>query len=293
MEPAMYDKLISRRRFLGTTALSTGALTAGVALVGRVRPASAAPADRFGGFSVGMQTYTLRGYPWEKALGIIKDLGLVNVEAFEAHYSVKSSPEQIKANTAKLQSMGLKLLGHGVNRFTKDHEANRKIFEFARAAGVRNISADPTEDAFDSLDKLVAEFEVRIAIHNHGPGARYDKIADTLKAIKGHHTSIGACADLGHYIRSAEDPVRAIHLFQGRLYGVHLKDFAEQKAKAEGVILGRGHLDVEGTFRALRKIEFPADGSLSLEYEEKPQDPLEDVRKCLAAAAEGAMKAKG
>ena len=285
---------VSRRYFLGRTALSTGVLASGAALLGRTKPArSCPPADRFGGFSVGIQSYTLRGYSWDQALSLIKDLGLVNVEAFDAHYSIKSSPDQIKANTAKLQSMGLKLLAHGVNGFTKDHEANRKIFEFARAAGIRNVSADPTEDSFDSLDKLVAEYDIRIAIHNHGPGARYDKIADTLKAIKGHHTSIGACADLGHYIRSAEDPVRAINLFQGRLYGVHLKDFAEPKAKAEGVILGRGQLDVEGTFRALRKVDFPADGALSLEYEEKPKDPLDDVRQCLAAAAEGAMKAKG
>lgn len=287
---------LTRRKFLGTVAFSAGALATGTALVGRTRraiAAPAAPADRFGGFSVGMQSYTFRGYSWDEALKIIKDLGLVNVEAFDAHYSIKSSPEQIKANTAKLQTMGLKLLAHGVNHFSKDHAANRKIFEFARAAGIRNISADPTEDSFDSLDKLVAEFDIRIAIHNHGPGARYDKIADTLKAIKGHHTSIGACADLGHYIRSGEDPVRAITLLQGRLYGVHLKDFAEQKAKAEGVILGQGHLDVEGTFRALRKVDFPADAALSLEYEEKPKDPLDDVRQCLAAAAEGAMKAKG
>ena len=289
----MQTRCVSRRRFLGTTALAAGAMSLGVGTIGRSRRSSAAPTDRFGGFDVGMQSYSLRGYSWDEALRHVQELGLVKIEAFDAHYSIKSTPEQIAERKSKLRSMGLVVLGHGVNRFTKDHEANRKVFEFARRAGVRNLSADPSEDAFDSLDKLVAEFDIRIAIHNHGPGARYDKIADVLKAIKGHHPSIGACADLGHYIRSAEDPVRAIHLFQGRLYGVHLKDFAEQKAKAQGVILGRGHLDIEGTFRALRKVDFPADGSLSLEYEEKPENPLADIRQCLDAAAEGAKKAKG
>ena len=124
--------------------------------------------------------------------------------------------------------------GHGVNPFTKDHEANRRWFEFAKKAGIKNISADPTEDAFDSLDKLVEEYQIRIAIHNHGPGARYDKVTDVLNAIKGHHPLIGACADLGHYIRSAEDPVRVINLLEGRLYGIHLKDFAEQKTTNQG-----------------------------------------------------------
>ncbi len=112
-----------------------------------------------------------------------------------------------------------------------------------------------------------------------------------LTAIKGHHPLIGACADLGHYIRSGEDPVRAINLFEGRLYGIHLKDFAEQKSKTKGVILGQGHLDVVGVFKALHKVNFPADGCLALEYEENPQDPLAEVRECLAVASEAAQKA--
>ena len=60
---------------------------------------------------------------------------------------------------------------NGVNPFSKNHEANRKLFEFAKQVGMRNITADPSEDAFESLDKLVAEYDIRIAIHNHGPGA--------------------------------------------------------------------------------------------------------------------------
>jgi len=152
------------------------------------------------------------------------------------------------------------------------------------------LTADPTEDSFDSLDKLVAEFDIRIAIHNHGPGARYDKIADVLKAVKGHDPRIGACADLGHYIRSAEDPVKAILLFNDRLFGIHFKDFAEQKAGARGVILGKGHLDVLGVYKALLKVNFPANGALSLEYEEHENDPLPDVKECIAVAREAQAK---
>jgi sugar phosphate isomerase/epimerase len=81
-----------------------------------------------------------------------------------------------------------------------------------------------------------------------------------------------------------------INLLKGRLFGIHLKDFAEQKADTKGVILGRGHLDVLGVFKALRKVEFPADGCLSLEYEERPENPLADVRECLAVAADAAVK---
>ena len=240
-----------------------------------------------------MQSYTLRGFDVNRALDEINKLGLHSVEMFSAHFPLKSSDSDIEAMKSKASGLGIKIKGHGVNPFTKDHEANRRWFEFAKKAGIRNLSADPTEDAFDSLDKLCEEYQIRIAIHNHGPGARYDKVNDVLTAIKGHHPLIGACADLGHYIRSAEDPVRVINLLEGRLYGIHLKDFAEQKSKTKGVILGQGHLDVVGVFKALRKVNFPADGCLALEYEENEKNPLDDVKACLAVASEGAMKAAG
>ncbi|HVU87803.1 MAG TPA: sugar phosphate isomerase/epimerase [Pirellulales bacterium] len=276
---------LSRRRFLGVATAGAGMAFAGRGLEARA-------ADDYAGFMMGIQTYSLRGYPTEKALQLAKELGFTTLEFATGHLSTKASPAEIDAVKAQVHRLGLKALAHGVNPFTKDHEANRKIFEFAKRFGVRNLSADPHEDAFDSLDKLVAEYDIRIAIHNHGPGARYDKVSDVLNAVKGHHPSIGACADLGHYIRSGEDPVRAITLLAGRLYGVHLKDFAEPKKDAAGVILGKGQLDLPATFRALRKAEFPADACLALEYEEKPENPLDDIRQCLAAAAEGARQSR-
>lgn len=278
----------SRRTFLGTA-------VSGLALASSRRLSRAAEgADQdFGGFNVGLQSYTLRGFPVDRALAEIKNLGLHSVEFFDAHFSAKSSDADIAAMKSKTAALGIKMTGHGVNPMTKDHEANRRWFEFAKKAGIRNISADPTEDSFGSLDKLCEEYQIRIAIHNHGPAARYNRITDVLNAIKDHHPLIGACADLGHYIRSGEDPVRAIHLFKGRLYGIHLKDFAEQRAKTKGVILGKGHLDVVGVFKALATVNFPSDGCLSLEYEENPADPLDDVKQCLAVAREGALKARG
>ncbi len=277
---------VTRRQFLHTSA----AVCAAAALP---RWARAAEDSRkaYGGFIMGLQSYSLRGMKVEPALEHIKRWNLGSVEMFSAHLDPKGTPEQLSAMREKTESLGIKLLSHGVNRFTKDHEANRKLFEFAKGAGIRNLTADPTEDAFDSLDKLCTEYNVRIAIHNHGPGARYNKVNDVLTAIKGRNPLIGACADLGHYIRSSEDPVRVINLLEGRLFGVHLKDFAEQQAKTKGVILGRGHLDIVGVFKALKKVNFPDDACLALEYEENPQDPILDIEACLAAASEGAQKA--
>jgi sugar phosphate isomerase/epimerase len=178
----------------------------------------------------------------------------------------------------------MSISAHGVNPFGKDAAANRKTFEFAKALGIRNITADPDPASFDSLNDLVQEFDIRIAIHNHGPRHRYNKAVDVLQAIEGRDERIGACADLGHYIRSGERPTDVIRLLSGRLYGIHLKDFAEMKADTKGVILGQGHLNVPAVFAALLKVGFPEDGAMSLEYEENPENPIADIRECVAVA---------
>tara|TARA_Y100000588_G_scaffold82822_1_gene87233 strand:+ start:4948 stop:5841 length:894 start_codon:yes stop_codon:yes gene_type:complete len=249
---------------------------------------------KYGGFPMGIQSYSLRAFGIdgkEGALQKIDDLGLHWVEFFGRHYPITPDKVKIAEMNAKLAKHDMSVSSHGVNGFGNNHEANEKIFQFAKLAGIPNISADPRPDSFESLDKLVEKYNVRIAIHNHGPGHRYNKIEDCLKAVKGHDKRIGFCADLGHFIRSAEDPVEVVNRLGDRLYGIHLKDFAEQKQRTKGVIIGKGHLDVVGVFKALKKVGFPADGALSLEYEENAANPIPDIKECLAIAAEGAQKA--
>lgn len=278
--------VLSRRGFVGTLAG-----TAGVLALGRTSACFAVENGDFGPFRIGMQSYTLREFPLAKALDTMESLGIETVEFFDAHYPSASNDAAISTMNEQLGRHKLKVLSHGVHAFTKDHEANKRLFDFARRAGIRNLTADPTEDAFDSLDKLVAEYNIRIAIHNHGPGARYDKITSVLTAIKDRHPNIGACADLGHYIRSGEDPVRAIQLFEGRLFGIHLKDFDAPRGDAKGCLLGTGVLDLVGTFKALKKVNFPNDACLAVEYEENPADPTEDLRQSLVAAKAAVQKA--
>lgn len=236
------------------------------------------------GLKLGVQLYSLRGFSTEEALKYAKELGFIEVEFFDRMFPLTSSDDAIAKMVSQVKSLDLKISAHGVNPFTKDDAANRKIFEFAKKAGIKNISAAPTPDSFDSLDALVKEFDIRIAIHNHGPSDRFNKAVDVLRAIEGRDPRIGACADLGHYIRSGEKPVEVIRTLAGRLYGIHLKDFAEMKENTRGVILGKGHLDCAAVFDALIQAKFPSDGALSLEYEENEKNPIADMRECYAVA---------
>jgi len=285
---------MNRRSFLHKSLVTAAAAGATWFDAPKLLAAAGARAEslkKYGGFPMGIQSYSLRGFGADVAYKKINALGLHWAEPYRVHYAPTTDAAAIKRMKTKLDALDITVSSHGVHRFSKNHERNEQLFRFAKMAGIRNLSANPSPDSFDSLEKLVDQYDVRIAIHNHGPGALYDQLEDGLKAVKGRDPRIGFCADLGHYIRSGIKPEDAIEALAGRLYGVHLKDFAEMKKKTQGVILGEGHMDVKGTFTALRKAKFPADGALSLEYEENPKDPIADIQKCLAAAAKAAQQA--
>ena len=272
-----------RRRFLAISSATCAAWLGGARIM------LAADKEEWGGFPIGVQSISLRKYSLPEAIRQIQGMGVRHVEfSAGAHLPSRATDEQIREARQLAAMAGLKVTAQGVNPFSKDQAANRRVFEFARKLGIRTITANPQPDdeTFASLDKLVAEYDMRIAIHNHGPGALYDKLDGVVKAIKDHDKRIGACVDCGHYLASGEDPVQCVLALGDRVHGVHLKDQAEFGKKSPNVILGRGHLDVVGVFKALRKIRFPADGALSLEYEANPDNPLDDIKACLAIVSE-------
>lgn len=275
----MNSPSLTRRRLLASAAATAAAVSLPRTVLAAEKPQA----------KLGIQLYSLRGYNVNDALQHAADLGFDEVEFYSGMLPVDAKPEQIAAMKKRVADLGLSISAHGVNSFGSDAVANRKLFEFAKALDVPTITADPDPASFDNLDDLVEEFDICVAIHNHGPSARYNRVVDVLKAIEGHDERIGACADLGHYIRSGEQPVEVIRSLKGRLYGIHLKDFAEMKEHAKGVVLGKGHLDVEGVFVALQDVGFPANGALSLEYEENPDNPLAEIRECVTVA-QAAMK---
>jgi sugar phosphate isomerase/epimerase len=142
----------------------------------------------------------------------------------------------------------------------------------------------------DELDVLCAASPgVRLAIHNHGPHLPWETVDEIFAAIDGRHPNLGACVDTGHFIRSGIDPIDAIRRFGARVHGVHLKDFVEPSALADGCILGDGMLDLGAVFGALRELKFS--GALSLEYEENPEDVVPELAACLRAASQAAERA--
>ena len=273
---------LSRRSFLRASAVAAGSL-----LVNRTASADER-ADLGGGIGLGIQSYTFRNFDLEPALKKIKELGIRNAEFFSKHIPLNSSPDQLKAILDLCKEYGVTPVGFGVQHFTRKHDDNKKAFEFAKAIGVKYLSASPDPDSFDSLDKLCDEYKIAIAIHPHGPvgGGKLDRWYSAeviMKAVKDHHKLIGACLDTGHLIRAAQlgeklDPAAEVRIMGSRNFGMHLKDH-DNKRKTD-VVFGSpdGVLDVAGVLKALREVKFT--GAVSIEYEANPADPTADVKKC-------------
>lgn len=223
---------------------------------------------------MGAQSYSFRKFSFEDSIQCLKNLGLRDMEFCGAHFPCDATHERFDYVKQTIARAGIRVPCYGVEGFGGDAAANRRKFEFAKALGVQVLTADPAPEAFDDLEVLCGEFNVRIAIHNHGPGARYDKVDDTLRAVAGRSALIGACVDTGHSIRSGEKPHEVIKALGSRVISLHLKDWVHGGKEQ---IIGEGDMDLAAVARELKAIRFA--GPIMMEYEESPDNPVPDMKK--------------
>jgi sugar phosphate isomerase/epimerase len=275
---------LNRRDFLQAGVLGASALA--------LSHVSAADGkDPYLGLNMGLQSYSLRAFDVVKALELTRMVGLKSWEAYPNHIPMGSVPKHIETQKDVLAKAGVTLISYGVLPFDGNENAARERFDFAKAMGIKSLSADPNPDkeTFDLLDKLVAEYDVAIAIHNHGPGHRYNKISDVEKIVKDRHPKIGACVDTGHYLRSDEDPVEAVQRLGKRVFGVHLKDVKTlPDGKKQFKIAGEGDLKVPELLKALHTLKYQY--LVAIEYEENEKNPMADIDACLKHVRESAAK---
>ncbi|MBE0536702.1 MAG: sugar phosphate isomerase/epimerase [Phycisphaerae bacterium] len=240
------------------------------------RPARTAPTPVRGPierkFELGMASYTLRKYNLDETIAMTKRVGLKHIALKDFHLPMNASTEEIKAAAAKVKAAGLNLYGCGVVYMRNEADVNR-AFEYAKTAGMTTIIGVPNHDLLPLVDKKVKEYDIAVAIHNHGPG---DKVYPTPESIyekvKGLDARIGLCMDIGHTVRIGEDPVRDTMRFADRMLDVHIKDVTAAEAKGSTVEIGRGVIDIPAFIRALLRIGYAK--YVSFEYEKDENDPL-------------------
>ena len=266
----------TRRAFLGCAA-ATVALPA---LAG-ARPARARAAARERTLKIGIASYSLRKFPLDRVLGMAREMNVTHMTFKDVHIPRTDSPEAIRAKRAAVEAAGITIMGGGTINMANDPAQIRKDFEYAKLAGMPLIYASPDRAALATIEGLVREFDIRLAIHNHGPEDKWWPAPhDAYARIKDRDRRMGLCVDIGHTIRTGTDPVKAVVDLEDRVYDLHVKDLADPKDRDSQVEVGRGVLDFPGLFRALLSIGYQ--GQVGLEYEIKADNPAPGMLESIA-----------
>jgi sugar phosphate isomerase/epimerase len=240
-------------------------------------------------FPIAVQCYTFREYSFLEALEKAKALGIDFVQAYPDQIFEPDNPdvvfdhnlndEGVQMVRSKLAELGLRLIAYGVVDFENTEEDMRKVFDFAKALEIRTILAEPDFDDFSLLERMVKEYDIPVAIHNHPAPKKYARPEEVLERIQGLDERIGACVDTGHWMRSGVRPLDGLKKLEGRILDVHLKDLdAFGELEAEDVPIGQGLANVHDILAELTRQNYH--GYIAVEYEKKahalnPEGPIE------------------
>jgi inosose dehydratase len=268
---------LTRREVLRTAAFGALSLPL-LGTVGRAAAAAAAPVApaRSERLRLGVASYSLRNLSLDDAIATVKTLRISNIALFKNHCAWETaSIDECRAVGAKLKAAGLALTGSGVVNLPNDEAKCRKAFENVKAAGMQSMVCKPDIAALPLVEKLVKEFDQKLAIHNHGPE---DKIYPTPEvawnAIKSLDARIGLCIDVGHTARFGDDAAASIKKYAARLYDVHMKDSVAVPGAMKDIPIevGAGRLDIRAMLRALIDVNYK--GVVAFEYEKVAGNPV-------------------
>jgi sugar phosphate isomerase/epimerase len=267
---------LSRRSFLqsSTLAAASAALVSATPVVAEAIPAAGKPSP----VRLGLASYTFRNFTRAQLLGFMKQLNLTDLNCKDVKDHLPMDPALEAQALADYAAAGIKLHAAGTIYFPKDEDDDiRSKFEYCKRAGINVIVAgDPAPATLPRIEKFVREYDIRLAIHNHGPEDKiYHSPFDVLKIVKDMDPRIGCCIDVGHAARAGANLVEAIHAVGPRLYDMHVKDLTSFESKESQVPVGEGILPFREMFEALIKIDYK--GYVDLEYEIHADDPMPGV----------------
>jgi sugar phosphate isomerase/epimerase len=275
----------TRRSFLGAAGI-VGLGAAGVT------PSSARIEPTPWGIKLGIATYSLRSFDRAKAIEMIKTLQTPWISIKEVHLAQKNSKKEIEAGAKEYVSLdlvraaakdftdaGFKIMSGGnVDMKETTIEGLRPHFEYAKAAGMAMMVCAPTHENVKMLEALVKEYNIKIAIHNHGPeDKQFPTPQSVLEAVHGLDPRCGLCMDVGHSARTGIDVVKTVGEAGSRLLDMHVKDLRDFTSRESQCDCGDGDMPFPGIFKQLKKMNYQ--GCVNLEYEINDKDPMPGMQR--------------
>ncbi|MFN7545489.1 MAG: sugar phosphate isomerase/epimerase family protein [Acidobacteriota bacterium] len=261
--------MTNRRSFLSASAAASSSL----ALAQSPSPPPSHP------IKLGVASYSLREFSRNLAIKSTKQLGVQFINIKEFHLPYIAKPDDIDRGRKQFENAGLTILGGGTVTFHKEDDNDiRAYFEYAKRAGMPLIVAAPTHKTLPMLEKFVKEYDIKIAVHNHGPEDKYfPSSRDALAMMKNMDPRIGVCCDIGHESRAGKDILETLQLAGPRLLDMHVKDLKNPLGKDSQCDVGDGILPIVAIFKYLKKIHYS--GGVMLEYEINGDNPLTGMAK--------------
>jgi sugar phosphate isomerase/epimerase len=249
------------------------------------------------GFFLGCQAYSWNRFTVFEAIEKTAAVGGKVIEFYPGQrlspeepnlrWDHNASTETIARVKEQLARHRIKAVNYGVVGIPRDEAGARKVFDFAKALELRAITTE-SADAIDTIEKLVKEYDIYVAFHNHpkrerDPNYRMWDPSYVLSLVKERDKRIGACADTGHWVRSGIKPVEALRILRGRIISSHLKDVNEFSRRGHDVPAGTGVSDIPGILEELRRQSFS--GNISIEYEHNMLNSMPEVAQSIGFVA--------
>ncbi len=207
---------------------------------------------------LGIQTWTLRQLNFDQVVEFAVKHGVKTLQLIPNHVDPYAPLAEIQRKKAILEKNGLKAYTFGVAGTSLDREKNRQLFVFAKEMGMKLIIVEPSDfKIFDNLEELAKEFDIRVAIHNHGIRSMYGNPAVVKNVIKHRDSRIGVCLDVGWITAAGFDAAKVFREYEGRVYDIHLKDKKVEPALGDTVStdshIGEGSANYKGLIAELKK----------------------------------------
>jgi sugar phosphate isomerase/epimerase len=269
-------KSLSRRNFIQSGVLmAAGSVAAAPGLASaEAVPESGKPSP----VKLGLASYTFRNFTRAQLLGFMKQLNLTDLNCKDTKDHLPMDPVAEAAAMADYAANNIKVHAVGTVAFTKDDDDDiRSKFEYAKRAGVKVIVAgDPAVTTLPRIERFVKEYDIRFAIHNHGPEDKlWPSPYTVLRAVDKMDPRIGCCIDIGHAARAGANLPQAVRDVGPRLFNMHAKDLTDFTSKESQVAVGEGIMPIRGIFESLIAISYK--GFVDLEYEIHENDPMPGV----------------
>lgn len=235
------------------------------------------------GPQLGLQSWTCRNLSFEQVVDFAARHGIKNVQFFPGHLDPAAPTEVNSRKQALLAQHGISAYTFGVMKPGTDKEANRRLFEFARHMGMSLIIVEPPDAAaWDNLEALVKEYDIRLAIHNHGTGTVYGDPATVKQVLATRDHRIGVCLDVGWVTAAGFDAAIVFREYGDRVFDIHFKDKklvtdAAGQTTPVDTLIGEGATDYADLFAAIKESGWNGVMAIETDSKEFAADPTELV----------------